>query len=188
MRRVLPAILSLLMSAVPAKAQHPPRVELEAGGGYVFGGGVENPGPSLPALDGGAAFWWSDRWGLALRAVVGPGEDLIEASPGIDRTFLGTGHLRYLAVTVRRRRPMTNSWGLELGGGMMLFGQFAMVQMLRDPPRRVVGVDSSFSGFAVEALATRAIARHLALKAGLTFDFNFETNNLQPLVLAAIRF
>ncbi len=47
----------MLLAPAAASAQGLPRVEVSAGAGYVFGGGVENPGPSLPAYNVGVTFW-----------------------------------------------------------------------------------------------------------------------------------
>jgi hypothetical protein len=194
MRTLSFVILCMLTCSAPVRAQHAPTIDLEAGGGYVFGGGVENPGPSLATVDVGAALWWSEHWGLALRAVVGPGEDLL-ARNGLalgngDRSwrFLGTGELRYLTVTFRRRRSLGGPWRLETGAGLMLLGQFATVQEIGDPPRRVSAPATFFSGLALEALATRELSPRFVVKAGVTYDFNVETNNLQPVILAALRF
>lgn len=50
------------------------------------------------------------------------------------------------------------------------------------------GAGFVFGGFALEALATRRLASYVALKAGLTWDFNFDTSNFQPVAFAVIRF
>lgn len=194
MRSFLLVVVCALIFSPSARAQQASTVDVEGGGGYVFGGGVENPGPSLPTLNAGMSVWWTDHWGLALRVVAGPGEDLLDGDGlvmGADDSnwrFLGTGDLRYLTVTVRRRRPLGGAWGFETGAGLMLLGQFATVQEIGDPPRRVSAAADFFSGIALEALATRELSPRFLLKAGVTYDFNVETNNLQPVVLAALRF
>ena len=189
-----PSIRALLLTfvvvatgdAAPASAQV---FEAAVGGGYVMGGGPENPGPSLPSLNGMVAIWPWERWGVALRWVEGLGEDLYEVPvTGGDRTFLGRGHLRYWALTVRHRRRLPSDFSIELGVGNMFAGQFANIQMLHDPPRRLDAPDTFFSGFALEALVSRRLFRHLTIKAGATLDSNVETSNLQPLIAAGIRF
>jgi hypothetical protein len=169
-------------------AQSRATVEFEGGGGYVFGGGTEDPGPSLPALDGTIVVWPVERWGLAVRLVEGPGEDLHTPIESLDRTFLGSGHLRYWTVTARYRRPLRRDLGLEVGFGKVFDGEFATVQVFHNPPRRSSAADTFFNGLALEGLVTRGFARHFAVKAGLTYDFNVETANLQPVVLGVIRF
>lgn len=179
-------VVALVVSLTPSPtlAQH---VELGAGGGYVFGSGVENPGPSLPSLDGSVAVWPLSHWGVAYRRVSAPGEDLWDTpSQDGDRTYLGEGHLRYWAVTGRDRRLLGSSTGVQVGLGLQKGGQFSSVWILRGQRR----VDPSifFNGIAVEAFVTRRLRRHLTIHAGATFDFNIETNNLQPVVLAVVGF
>lgn len=168
-----------------ARAQ---RFDVGAGAGYVFGGGVENPGPSLPTVDlVGVAWPWS-RWGLAVRWVEGPGEDLYDRPvAGGDRTFMGLGHLRYFTVTARHRRRLTDTLGLELGAGLAFGGHFASIQDL-PPIGRLDDPDNFFGGLASEALLTRRMRGPLSVEAGVTFNFNVETNNVQPVVLVVYRF
>jgi len=163
--------------------------EIELGAGYVFGSGAENPGPSVPVFDAGVACWPSARWGIAVRVVDGPGEDLHEPVVFMDRTFFGTGHLRYWTFTARHRRALQPTWGMEIGAGLMTNGRYASVWMFTDQAEsRHAGGGSDFAGFSLEGLATKAFSRHFGIKAGVTYDFNFETNNLQPVVLGTIRF
>jgi hypothetical protein len=169
-------------------AQNRATVEFEGGGGYVFGGGAEDPGPSLPTVDATIVVWPAERWGLAARLVEGPGEDLHTPREGLDRTSLGVGHLHYWTVTARHRRPLSRSLGVELGFGKLFGGEFATIQMFHDPPRRSSKADTFFNGLSLEALVTHALARHFALKAGLTYDFNVETDNLQTVALGVIGF
>lgn len=169
-------------------AQNRSVIEFEGGGGYVFGGGTEDPGPSLPSLDATIVVWPAPRWGVAVRLVKGPGEDLHAPIESLDRTFLGSGHLRYWTVTARHRRPLRHDVGVELGIGMVFGGEFATVQVFHNPPRRSTAPDTFFSGLSLEGLVTRAFARHFAVKAGLTYEFNVETANLQPVALGVIRF
>jgi hypothetical protein len=123
-----------------------------------------------------------------VRLVEGPGEDLHAPSESFDRVFLGTGHLRYWTVTARNRRTLPRRLELEIGFGMLMGGQFASIQELRDPPRRLSDPTTSFSGFSVDGLVSRPLGRHFGVKAGLTFDFNFETTNVQPVALGVVRF
>ena len=39
------------------------KLEVQVGSGYVWGGGAENPGPSLPTYDVGIALWLNEHWG-----------------------------------------------------------------------------------------------------------------------------
>ena len=184
---VLAAICSLGVVDL-GYAQSRAVVEVGGGGGYVFGGGAEDPGPSLPAFDALVSVWPFERWGVGFRWVEGPGEDLHAPVETFDRVFLGTGHLRYWTVTARYRRPLPGQLEFELGFGMLYGGRFASIQELRNPPQRISGIDTSFSGGSVEGLVSRALTRHIGVKVGLTFDSNFETTNLQPVALGVIRF
>jgi hypothetical protein len=186
MKRTL-LLAALLAVGAPALTEAQ-TFEVELGGGYVFGSGAENPGPSLPAFDAGFVFWPTARWGIAARLVEGPGEDLHAPVPSLDRTFLGVGHLHYWTVTARHRR-VTPALSLELGFGLMRDGHFATVQVFRDPALgRRADPDNFFGGLSLEAFVSRAVSRHFGIKAGLTYDFNVETNNLQPIVLGTVRF
>ena len=187
MKRML-LLTALLATGFPAVADGQ-IFEIEMGGGYVVGSGSEEPGPSLPAFDAGVAFWPSAHWGVAVRRVEGPGEDLHEPRVFGDRTFLGTGHLRYWTFTARHRRALTPSWGLETGFGVMAAGHFAEVWTFNDAPLdRHASLLASYWGFSLEGFATRALSRHFGIKAGVTYDFVVETNSLQPLVLGVVRF
>jgi hypothetical protein len=155
-------------TVAPAEAQ---RLEFGAGGGYAFGGGVEDPGPSLATLDASVAVWPLTRWGVAVRRVVGPGEDLRD--PPIvsrDRTYLGQGDLRYWTVTTRFRRPIGSSLGLQLGLGLQKSGRFSTVWIL-DGQRRTAPT-AFFDGAAL----------------GVTVESNLETTNVHPVLLAVVGF
>jgi hypothetical protein len=181
-------LVALMLIAIPkfAGAQ---TFEGEFGAGYVFGGGTENPGPSLPAFDVGFVVWPTGRWGIAARLVEGPGEDLHEPIASSDRTFLGAGHLHYWSVTAQHRWTVNQSFGVQTGFGLMFDGRFATVQEFHDPVLgRRAEPDTFFTGFSLEGLVTRTLSRHLGIKGGVTYDFNFETNNLQPVVLGTIQF
>lgn len=181
--------VTVLAVIEPAETVLAQRVEFEFGGGYVVGGGMENPGPSLPALDVGLVFWPAARWGVAVRLVEGPGEDLHEPVVSSDRTFLGTGHLHYWTATVRRRAALTSAVGLELGFGLLFNGRFSTVQVFHDPPRRSSAPDNFFDrGGSLEAFVTRSLGRNLGIKGGVTFDFNLDTTNFQPIAVGVIRF
>ena len=56
------------------------------------------------------------------------------------------------------------------------------------PPGTARPGDTFVNGFSVDGLLTRQIVRHVGIKAGVTFDFNFETTNFQPVVLGVIQF
>jgi hypothetical protein len=184
---VLTALCSIYWADV-GYAQSRTVVELESGGGYVFGSGAEDPGPSLPTFDAAIVVWPTERWGIAVRLVEGPGEDLHTPAESLDRTFLGAGHLHYWTATARHRRSISRDLGLEVGFGMMFDSKFGTIEMFRDPPRRVSVPNGPAYGFSLEALVTHPLARHFAVKAGVTYDFEFETNHFQPVALAVIRF
>jgi hypothetical protein len=186
-RILMLAAICIIGLADASYAQDRARVEFGGGAGYVFGGGAEDPGPSLPAFDAIVFVWPFERWGVGFRWVEGPGEDLHAPIRSGDRAFLGTGHLRYWTVTARHRRPLGRQLWFELGFGMLFGGKFATIVELDDPPRRLSG-DTTFNGFSVDGLVTRELASHFSVKAGLTFDFNFETNNVQPVAIGVIRF
>ena len=66
---VLLAFLALLVLPQSASAQ---RLDVEFGGGYLFGGAGENPGPSLPVVNVAAVGWLSQEWGVSVGRVAGP--------------------------------------------------------------------------------------------------------------------
>jgi hypothetical protein len=182
----------MLLAPATAAAQGPPRVEMSAGAGYVFGGGSEDPGPSLAAYNLSVAFWPFERWGVAARAVRAPGEDLYpHPLPSYERTYLGQEKLSYYVVGTRHRRFFGARHELNIGVGLMLGGDFRTIVLLDQPagpPVRRSHRDTFFNGFSVEGLWGWRLYRHIGVKGGLTFDFNGETNNLQPVVLAAFSF
>ena len=188
MRKILMLTLCSVALAEVAYAQRQGVVEFEGGGGYVFGSGAEDPGPSLPTLDAAIVVWATERWGVAVGRVEGPGEDLYAPVESLDRTFLGVGHLHYWTITARHRRSISRDLGLEIGFGMMFDEKFGTIEMFRNSPRRVSVPNGPAYGLSLEALVTHPVARHFAVKAGVTYDFEFETNHFQPVALAVVRF
>jgi hypothetical protein len=179
-------VLSALWLILPAAA-FAQQVELELGAGYVFGGGVEDPGPSLATVDAAVAVWPSERWGVAVRLVEGPGEDLHEPIASGDRTFFGLADLHYWTVTARRRIPLSSARRIDVGFGGLFGGRFSSVEQLHDPPLRG-GARTTFSGFALESFLTQSVADHFAVRGGATLDFSLETTNFQPVILAVLKF
>lgn len=184
------ALCGILVAQI-GYAQPRQRFELEGGGGYTFASGRGSPGPRLPTFDVAAVGWLGERWGMAIRFVEGPGHDLRQ-EPITDlygATFLGLARLHYLTATARYRTSLSSFVGLELGVGVMFDQQFASIKMVGNPPRRVTEpAIGPQSGFSTEALLTLPIARHFAIKAGGTYEFDLEGNHLQPVALGAIRF
>jgi hypothetical protein len=183
--------LILACRSQPAVAQTRDVLELQLGGGYVVGGGAEDPGPSLPTHDVGIAVWLTEHWGVAARRVVGPGED-IRDSPivGRDRIFAGKGNLKYSTVTARYRRFFLGEIELNIGFGLAMQGTFEGVQFLLrpgEPPRRITP-ETRFGGFALEVLLGHKFSRHFGAKGGFTEDFSFETSNFHPVGLGVISF
>ena len=178
--------------ASPVLAQDRDTVELQFGGGYVWGGGNENPGPSLATYNLGVAVWVSDHWGVAARHVVGPGTDLWgpPVDESRDRTYIGQGNLRYTTVTARRRWFMTGSTQLDVGFGLMLDGSYEGMGFLKRPGRAplYLGTDIIFGGWSFEMFAGRKLSRYFGVKGGFTEDFNFETANTQLVGLAVVGF
>src|SRR5437870_759657 len=120
MKQTLVMAVCALAVASVAYAQQQDVVEIEGGAGYVFGSGTEDPGPSLPTLVLAVVGWPTEHWGVAMRRVQGPGEDLYATPVEIpDRTFLGLGHVRYWTVTARHRGSLCRDPGLALGCGIM---------------------------------------------------------------------
>jgi hypothetical protein len=188
MRDATVTVLFFFLLTGFVSAQDDPFLELEAGGGYVVGGGAEDPGPSLGTYDLAVAVWPVRRWGVAYRIVRGPGNDLLKPPiEGGDRLFLGSGRLNYSTVTVRYRRPTPKSTFTEIGFGIMKGGQFADLMYIKALERQVEA-ETHFSGFALEGFVGRRLTRFLRLKSGITYDFNFETGNFQPVVLASFGF
>lgn len=165
-----------------------PIAALELGGGYIVGGGAENPGPSVASYDIGGVFWLTSRWGGAVRVVHGPGQDFYDepVSSG-DRTFFGPENVRYTTVTVRHRWPVRRRDFLEIGGGLMLHGRFTDQEQLH-ATGQVLHAALDFGGLSLEALFSRQFTRAVGIKAGITYDFNPETTNLQPVILGTIGF
>ena len=182
----------------PLVAQQRDKLEVQVGGGYVLGGGGENPGPSLPTYDVGLAFWLSEHWGVAGRHVRGPGDEIYNSPvETVDRIFLGKGNLRYTTVTVRRRWFMASGTEFNIGFGLMLGGSYEGVNFLKQPgqplrassiPRLHLRPETSFGGFALELLVGRKLSRHFGVKGGLTEDFNFDTANTQLVGLVVFSF
>ena len=166
----------------PVVAQDRNRLELQAGGGFVWGGGAEDPGPSLATYDVGFVLW-DDKWGVAARYVRGPGQDRAEWANS--DSYIGSGNLRYTTVTARRRWFLAGSTELNVGFGLMLGGSFEDLDMRRS---RVVATESVFSGFSFEALVGHRFSRHFGVKWGLTQDCNPETVNTQLVGLGVIGF
>jgi len=185
------AVLAGLPMTVRAQTHPPsaglPSFEIEAGGGYVFGGGAEDPGPSLASFDVGTVFWPVAHWGVAFGLVRGPGEDHHDPVEGYDRTFFGPENLAYWTITARYRRETRYSLVGEIGFGLMGGGRFSDLEYLH-AQQRWIHVKTVFGGFVLETFWSRPITRHLGVKGGVTFDFNVETNNLQPVLLATVRF
>jgi hypothetical protein len=186
--KVLVFVLSFLTSGI-ARAQKNHTVELETGGGYVFGNGPEDPGPSLPTFTDSFVLWPTVHWGVAIRLVEGPGEDLYASPVQIaDRTFLGEGNLHYLTLTARHRNSLALRTGLEVGFGMMFGETFGSIEILRESPRRVSVPNGPAYGLSLEALVSHSLFSHLIVKAGATYDFEFETNHFQPVILGVVGF
>ena len=194
---MLPALFFLIGALLvgplvcPVVAQSRDRLEVQAGGGYVWGGGTEDPGPSLSTYNVGAVFWLTDGWGIAGRHVRGPGEDLDDSPVTAARaTFSGSENLRYTTVTARRRWSIAGVTELNLGFGLMLGGSFEDIVLLRDPGSAPLRLNpkTSFGGFALELLVGRKLSRHFGVKVGFTEDFNLETNNTQLVGLAVFSF
>jgi hypothetical protein len=188
MRASAVTVLFVVLLARFVSAQDYPVLEMEAGVGYVVGGGAENAGPSLGTYDLAVSAWPGRNWGVAYRIVRGPGNALLKPPiEGGDRLFLGSGQLKYSTITLRHRLPTPKSTLTEIGFGLMTGGQFADLMYIKALERQVEAA-THFSGFALEAFAGRRITPFVRVKAGLTYDFNFETGNLQPVVLASLGF
>jgi len=184
-------VLCGVLMAQIGYTQSRPRLELEGGGGYTFASGRGTPGPRLPTFDITVVGWFAERWGMAVRLAEGPGQDFRQ-QPLTDlsgTTFLGLGSLHYSTATARYRTSSSRLGGLEFGLGVMFDHQFSTIKMVGDPPRRVIEPESGArSGLSTEALLTLPIARHFAIKAGETYELDFEGHHLQPMALVAIRF
>jgi hypothetical protein len=181
----------LFISIAPASAQtrRGSVVDVEVGGGYVIGSGSEDPGPSVRVYDLGVAIWPSEHWGFAVRRVHGPGQDLYRtAIESSDRTFYGPERLIYRTYTVRHRGVIGPGIGLEVGFGLMAGGYFSDLGYLYRQQQYVHVKTGPFGGFALDAFATKTILGVFGVKCGFTYDFNGETNNFQPVVLAAVGF
>jgi len=207
MNRCAVVLIFIVLAFLVGPLSAADRLELQAGPGYARGGGSEDPGPSLATVNLGAAFWFTDRWGIAVRHVEGPGEDLYDppiVSPDrtflgpadlsngtvIERIFLGHANLSYNTVTARYRRSLPRLLELNLGFGLMFGGRFDTVMDILTPSGQWVRgeAQTSFLGLSVELLVGKKLTRHFGIKAGVTQDFNFETNNLQPVVMGVFSF
>ena len=171
--------------SVPVLAQDRDTLELQFAGGYVWGGGVENPGPSLMTYNVGVAVWLSDHWGVAARHVGGPGTDpWSEPAVYYDRTVIGLGNLRYTTVTARRRWLTSDGLHVDIGFGLLFNGSYEFIE--RPGNRSQAGV--FFGGASLEVFIGRRLSRHFRVKGGFTEDFNIETANTQLLGLAVVGF
>jgi hypothetical protein len=120
--------------------------------------------------------------------VKGPGRDLLNPrAEGGDRLFLGSGGLEYSILTVRYRPRTPKSTLTEIGFGTLIRGRFADLMYIKSLERDVEAV-TSFDGFSLEAFVGRRFTPYFGVKGGVTYDFNVETSNLQPVLLASIGF
>jgi hypothetical protein len=186
---LLLATAGLTDSEVLAQA-YDHRVELQGGGGYVFGSGSDS-GPSLPVFDVGIVFWFDERWGVAGRHVRGWGEDIREEpEPSGARLFISKDDLSYTTLTVRHRRGLREDLELNLGFGLLVGGRSeSTLEQVRPggPPERT-GITNKFNGFSLEALIGYRLTPNVSIKAGVTEDFNFDVANTQPVVLLVLSF
>lgn len=170
---LLAAAMSMALTlAHPCAAQSYDRVEIQIGGGYVGGGGV-----SLPTYELGAAFWLTERWGVAVRRVGAPGDDLRDPAGRFDGALAvdaGAGNLRYATVTARYRRFLDSGLEVNLGVGVGTNRSMERVEFLIEsgrpplPRRRTV---SQRMGLALELLVGRKLSRRFGVKGGVTHAF-----------------
>lgn len=185
--RLLAKALLIGSLSAPVLAQDRDTLELQFGGGYVWGGGSENPGPSLITYNVGVAVWLSDHWGIAARHVGGPGTDpWSEPAVHYNRTVIGLGNLRYTTVTARRRWLASDGMHLDIGIGFLFNGSYEDIE--RPKPRGRSQAGAFFGGASLEVFVGRRLSRHFRVKGGFTEDFNIETANTQLLGLAVVGF
>lgn len=173
-------VLSIFAAAVfvgtaPARssaAQSPDRVEIQAGAGHVGGGGV-----SLPTYELGAAFWLTGRWGVAVRLVGAPGDDLRDPAGRYDDVRMvdaGAGNLRYVTVTARYRRFLNRGLEVNLGVGVGTSRSVERIEFLLEPGQSHVQRRRTVSqpmGLTLELLLGRKLSRHFGVKGGVTHAF-----------------
>ena len=185
--RLLTGALLIGSLSAPVLAQHRDTFELQFGGGYVWGGGIENPGPSLMTYNVGVAVWLSDHWGVAARHVGGPGTDpWSEPAVLYDRTEIGLGNLRYTTVTARRRWLTSDGMLVDIGFGLLFNGSYESIEQPKPRGRSPAG--AFFGGASLEVFIGHRLSRHFRVKGGFTEDFNIETANTQLVGLAVVGF
>jgi hypothetical protein len=147
-------------------------------------GRVLNGEPAIPTVEIGMAGWPSRHWGVGVRLVRGPGEDVENPVFGGDRTFLGAGHLWMWTVTNRYR---IGSFELGAGAGFHRYDTIVLSHFI-DPdrpdaaPRRSVYVGWD-AGLTLEVYK-RTLWPHVAIKVGLMYDAWFEAiDYVRPVLL-----
>lgn len=106
-----------------ALAQSRSTVEIEIGPGFAIGGGLEDPAPSLPTVCLGVAFWFAERWGIAVNDVRSYGEDLLEPPLRFLTGFLRGRRMCVIRepwLVIGRHSEMQATWSWALGSSLAL--------------------------------------------------------------------
>jgi hypothetical protein len=186
----------LLVAPEPAEAQEAiQRLDVEVGLGYAIGGGLEEPGPTLPRVNVGVVVWFAGRFGVALGYVRGFGEDTTDSQEPLedlgDRRLLAQKDLRYFRASFRYKHEISRALvdSVEFGGGMIIDGSFTRVSaQLASDGTKIRTFEQEWGALAAEFFAAKRLGRHFGLKAGATFDFNFDTHFLTPVFMGVASF
>lgn len=154
-------------------------VEIELGGGHVFGGE-----PSVAIVEAGVIVWPLQHWGIAAHIIRGPGDgESLLRLPEVGRYL--TGHLRAWTVTARYRLPTI---GLEVGVGIARgdYDSSALLQPANERPR-LSSSGTPRGGVALGAFYKRTLWRRVGISGGLAYDMWVEGRDyVRPVVLGVV--
>jgi hypothetical protein len=176
MLRSVAAVCVILCVPATASTQVHNRIEIQAGGGYPFGGGAI---PSLPLLEVQLVAWLSPHWGVAVTQGWTLGRELNDPpSVGSDRTFVGQEGATYTTVTVRRREAVSPAMLIEVGGGLT-WGSYEDIESFHDEPGQEFVFENAFGGLTFEVHAVRRMTSHWSGKTGAVLTLSPETSDLR---------
>lgn len=182
--------LSLLAVVPAAAAQDRPTIEFEAGLGRTIDLSSEASLPETSTTVIGVSYWFSGPWGVSVAGVIGHGFSLIDPPVEIqDRVFLGTQDLRYVRVTARYRRAISDSANLIAGVGLVPRGSYEDVELRKTPSGLLrAGQRLNFGAFSGELYLEARLTRNLALRVGSSTDMGPEARLVQPVFVGVLSF